>query len=232
MAGIEKNGFQYYVKRKHVVVRNEEYPAHDLPLNLEEVADEQEKALIDICDTTHVHYLRNVEILLYTEAFHVGRTLIKEGAIADITNQRIMSIAYKTILADGSIEYLGRHEMVHIILGRRWGVCKNDFFLEGMANHLDGVFQGKRIEDIFKSFSVKRPISELLKIRYCVNDYSFYPESGMAIRWMIGKFGLATLKKLYCLGEIIPYPIKILESIVGCSSSELDNAYFMTLSDG
>lgn len=107
-------------------------------------------------------------------------------------------------------DYLGVHEMVHIITINQLGNLRTRFFGEGYSNAIDGNYGGENVNGILtrrrndSTFITIKKNGKLLKpsdLLYndSVPESLYYPQIGCLINWMFEKYGVAKINLLFGL---------------------------------
>ena len=107
-------------------------------------------------------------------------------------------------------DYIGVHEMVHIITLNQLGNIRTRFFGEGYSNAIDGNYGGENVNGIFTRSRIELTLikikenGELLKpsdLLYndSIPESLYYPQIGCLINWMFEKYGVAKMNLLYDL---------------------------------
>jgi hypothetical protein len=197
--------FSFRVKNKYantrhieIAVINEIDANNSIQFDILEIANEQENALIDICNILNVPVIKNVKILIHNGTFIKNNKEIKQGGMA---YSRYNFIEYNLInRKNNGKTYYGKHEMVHIVMGNYFGQCNNRLFSEGFATYLSGTYQGNNIETLYKTLIRNNYIfslNVLINENDNIAEEIFYPISGIFIKWLINVFGLTNALKLY-----------------------------------
>lgn len=109
-------------------------------------------------------------------------------------------------------EYIGVHEMVHLIANKELGNHKTAFFGEGYANAIDGNYGAikngdslirRRIDATMLHIINNRKIltpTELL-INNKIPARSFYPQVGYLLNWLFTEYGIESISKMYTLSR-------------------------------
>jgi hypothetical protein len=218
----------FFTIGKNISVINMDFSRTITKEYLQDVLHEQEFGLTTICGIIQEPLIRDLVVNICVRPFFLNGKWWCEGGVADITKKTIYSFPYEGIVEGYGQEFIGHHELAHIIVGYYWGNCKNMFFVEGLANALDGTFQRRKISQIYnkiRSSGSTHDFDSLLCKSGQIPHIQFYPESGMAVQWLINKFGLAIVKKLYQLGSERPYPKIKMESITSYSYRSICDAF-------
>jgi hypothetical protein len=215
-------------KRIEVAIIEESDHCYDYEFDVMQIANEQENAIDEICNVICEKPIRGVSIIIHNGSFQLYGSSWKQAMFSDLSRNAIECNLITLLSPSGKCDYLGKHEMVHLILGNTLGFCKNKLFCEGFANAIDGFFQGKRIEDIFEKLKKSKMINTLEALfedQNKIDDIYFYPQSGVFIKWLIGKFGIKKTKELYKLGLQDAYQKDKIIDVLNITFSNLCNEY-------
>lgn len=131
-------------------------------------------------------------------------------------------------------DYMGVHEMVHIITINQLGNLRTRFFGEGYSNAIDGNYGCENVNGILTR---RRNDSTLIKIKEngkllkpsdllyndSVPESLFYPQIGCLINWMFEKYGVDKINLLYDLKrDKIEAEFK---KVTGVSFAYMENEY-------
>jgi hypothetical protein len=193
-----------------------------------EIAQEQEDAMDEICEFLKEKPIKGVKVLIHNGSFMKYGKTWTHSMFSELYNKKIESNLMKCILPSGKYKYLGKHELVHFIMGSYYGFCQNKLFLEGFTNAIDGIFQGRRIEDAcitLKKANKTNTLGQLWDNSNEIEEVSFYPQSGIFIKWLIQEYGIEKSKKLYGMGIREEYPKEKMQEILGISFEDLSKRY-------
>lgn len=115
----------------------------------------------------------------------------------------------------GNMEYIGRHELVHIIANNSLGVSYSKMMAEGYANAIDGTFGKERdstgiVQAVLLETLVKQHTKEdkLLKPAQLVDGYEehpssvYYPQVGFFMAWLFNNYGIRQINKAYASNNL------------------------------
>jgi hypothetical protein len=137
-------------------------------------------------------------------------------------------------------DFVGVHEMVHIITIHELGSLRTRFFGEGYSNAIDGNYG---VENVNGIWTRRRNDSTLVRIKeygellkpseLLYNDsvpaYEYYPQIGCFINWLFGKYGADKINLLYNLKrEKIE---KEFEMVTGIGFKDMENEYMEFLKE-
>lgn len=135
-------------------------------------------------------------------------------------------------------DYLGVHEMVHIITINQLGNLRTRFFGEGYSNAIDGNYGGEYVNGVLTR---RRNDSTLIKIKGngkiltpsellykdSIPEFEYYPQIGCLINWMFEKYGVDKINLLYDLksDKIEAEFLKV----TGVAFTDMENEYMECL---
>lgn len=105
-------------------------------------------------------------------------------------------------------DYLGAHEMVHIITINQLGKLRTRFFGEGYANAIDGNYSVEEVSGIWRRKRNDSTITQIagkgrllspseLLYSDSVPESEYYPQIGCLISWLFEKYGIDKINQLY-----------------------------------
>jgi len=131
-------------------------------------------------------------------------------------------------------EYIGVHEMVHLIANKELGKHKTAFFGEGYANAIDGNYGAikngdsltrRRIDStmnkIVSTGKMLTPTELLLNNK--ISARSFYPQIGYLFNWLFAEYGIERINEMYT--QSTRQIEKNFEKITGDSYQEMERKY-------
>jgi hypothetical protein len=214
-------------KRIDVVFIGKEMKPSKIDLRL--IADEQEKAIDEVCSRLRLVPIQGITIRLHNQPFKtMFGSVFQGGGYANYYYRTIEYAISRHWFTTGNCRYLGLHEMVHLAMQIRMGFCRNKFLTEGFANAIDGWYGNERIEKLNES---ARVVGQLLSLRMLfekadeIENDVLYPQSGMAIKWIISEYGMEYAKCLYRLGVESNYDYNKIGDITGSNYKELCQRY-------
>jgi len=133
-------------------------------------------------------------------------------------------------------EYIGVHEMVHLITNKELGNHKTAFFGEGYANAIDGNYGAIKSGDSLTrrriDFTMIRIIrnNKMLTPTELLHDnnipaQSFYPQVGYLFNWLFAEYGIETINEMYSLNT--KQIEKNFEKVTGDSFQEMERKYLL-----
>ena len=214
---IDKQGPWIITKGQRVTLytRPLHYSKSDSPdsLTIQKILIEQENMIDYINNKLNTDFQTGVKIYLYNldEAKEkigtIGGGLAKSNGF-----RRHIYITYHKYPIFNTItnqyEYLGAHEMVHIIADNRFGRRTTRFFGEGYANALSGNYgsekQGEKMVFIRNDSTLVKIIALdqfLMPSDMIDNDFlparEYYPQIGCLVSWMLETYGAEKINRLY-----------------------------------
>ncbi|MBN1116894.1 MAG: hypothetical protein JXA77_06810 [Bacteroidales bacterium] len=145
----------------------------------------------------------------YDEAREKIRTNAGGGAKVKICE---MYFTFNKDLASKMDDFIGMHEIVHIVAGNELGYPSTVLMNEGYANAVsngyklrlseDGSIQRTTLEQWMNDFIANNQIikpSELLIKSDKIPEHVFYPQAGYFVKWMMNMYGVETTNTLYTL---------------------------------
>ena len=207
-------------QRVNLYTRPLNYSKSDSPdsLTIQRILLEQEQVIDYINNRINTDFQSNVRIYLYNldEAKEKIGTNGGGRARSNIFKSHIYFTYYKNPSFNtitNKYEYLGAHEMVHIIADNQFGRRTTRFFGEGYANALSGNYGSKKqggkmvflrndstLVDLIALDKFMKP-SDLID-----NDFlparEYYPQIGCLVNWMLETYGADKINQLYGLRKI------------------------------
>jgi len=137
-------------------------------------------------------------------------------------------------------DYMGVHEMVHIITLNQLGNLRTRFFGEGYANAIDGnysveevngTWRRKRNDSTIAQISRKGKLLSPSALLYndSVPESEYYPQIGYFINWLFEEYGVDKINKLYDLKR--DKIRKAFLKVTGVKFSDMETAYTKYLED-
>lgn len=129
-------------------------------------------------------------------------------------------------------EYVGIHEMVHIITFKEFGRAKSKFFSEGYANAIDGNYgvlddmkTRRRIDSTIQNIKTHGGLLTPTELLYNdnISHKTFYPQIGYLFNWMFETYGVENINKLFTVNRIRVE--KNFLEVTGDTFKEMENKY-------
>ncbi|MDO9510218.1 MAG: hypothetical protein Q7J34_00535 [Bacteroidales bacterium] len=179
--------------------------------SIQAIINEQELVIDFINERLNTHFDSKVKIFLYNTDEAQEKIGTNGGGFASLNKFKKhiyltfhLEPYYNSVM--NKTDYLGVHEMVHIITLSELGNIKTRFFGEGYSNALDGnygtenkngILTRQRIDStlvrIKKHGKLLKP-SDLL-YNDSIPEYAYYPQIGCLIRWMLDTYGVDKINK-------------------------------------
>jgi hypothetical protein len=184
-------------------------------ISIRKIIQEQEHAIDYINDRLKTDFQSKVEIFLYNLDEAKEKIGTNGGGFANLNkSKRQIYFTYRSEpmfnTIKNTLEYVGVHEMVHVITINKLGSLNTSFFGEGYSNALDGncgsQMQGNRLAwcrndstlvKIMKMGKLLKPSDLLYNENIPVRE--FYPQVGCLVNWLFETYGVDKINKLYSL---------------------------------
>jgi hypothetical protein len=177
------------------------------------ILQEQEQVIDYINETLKIDFQSKVKIYLLNYDEAKSKIGTNGGGFCSPKKKRIYFTFYNlqfynTIRNEN--EYIGVHEMVHLIAKYELGMPNTRFFGEGYANavegnygskNIDGHYIKKRNDSTLQEFRRKGKVltpSELL-FNDSIKEREYYPQIGCLISWLFNEYGVLKINQLYIL---------------------------------
>ena len=206
---------------------------------IQTIIQEQEQAIDYINKRLNTNFDSKVKIFLFNRDEAKEKIGTDGGGFASLSKfkQHIYFTFHpkpflNTVL--NKYDYLGVHEMVHIITLSQIGNIRTRFFGEGYSNAIDGNYG---IENVDGFLTRRRNDMTLIKIRAngrvlkprellyndTIPEYEYYPQIGCLINWMFDKYGVDKINVLYDLKQD---KIKTeFFNVTGVAFTDMENEY-------
>lgn len=212
------------LKGPWITTRGRRIVLHSRPLNftktespdsltLQEIIREQEKAIDIINERLNLDFNSEVDIYLFNLDEAKEKIGTNGGGFASLkkSENRIYFTfrsepLYNTIR--DTYEYVGVHEMVHIVTLSKLGSFTTSFFGEGYANAVDGNCGSQIVHNhlawcrndstltkLIRYGKFKTPTELLYNEDIPVREY--YPLAGCLVNWMFETYGVDKINRLY-----------------------------------
>ncbi len=184
-------------------------------IELQKIILEQNQIIDFINRKLKTNFDSKVEIFLFNYDEAEEKIGTKRGGFCSTRKQRIYfafsdSPIFNTFR--NNWEYLGVHEMVHLIAKKEFGKPKTLFFAEGYANAIDGNYsvikKGDQLIRPRNAITIKR-IKELGKLlsptellfEKGIPEREYYPQVGCLFNWLFEEYGAETTNRLYTVDK-------------------------------
>lgn len=204
-------------------------------LDIDKILSTQVKAVEQINKTLKTDFDAEVKIYLFNHDEAKSKIGTNSGGGARV-KIREMYFAFNKEFADKMDDFIGLHEMVHIVSGNELGYPVTRLMSEGYANALSNVYKlhltengkivGTSLEhwmmDFAKGNKIMSP-AELLQEGDKVPEDFFYPQAGCFTKWLMENYGVETTNAIYPLnaGKII----KTLPKLTGKDFVTIEKEY-------
>jgi hypothetical protein len=184
-------------------------------LTLQKIIREQERAIDIINERLHLDFNSEVDIYLYNLDEAKEKIGTNGGGFASLkkSESRIYFTfrnepLYNTI--KDTYEYVGVHEMVHVVTNSKLGGLTTSFFGEGYSNAVDGNCGSQMVHNhlawyrndstlakIIRVGKFKTPTELLHNEDIPVREY--YPQVGCLVNWLFETYGVDKINRLYAV---------------------------------
>jgi len=184
-------------------------------IEIRKIIEEQEQVIELINNRLNLHFDSKVEIYLYNFDEAKDKIGTNGGGFCSSKNLRIYFTFYEEPIFNtirNTFEYIGVHEMVHLVANHELDKSKTRFFGEGYANAIDGNYGAIKLEDqlqrrrndstiqrIIKSGKLLTP-TELLH-GDLIKEGEYYPQIGCFFSWLFMEYGVEKINNLYTLNR-------------------------------
>ncbi|MBW7843871.1 MAG: hypothetical protein H3C40_14205 [Ignavibacterium sp.] len=215
----DKNGPWIITKGKRIVLHSRPlgYSKAESPdsIAIQTIIQEQEHVIDYINKILNTNFDSKVKIFLFNQDEAKEKIGTNGGGFASLNKfKRHIYFTFhskpylNTVL--NKYDYLGAHEMVHIITINQLGNLRTSFFGEGYSNAIDGNYGCENVNGILTR---RRNDSTLIKIKEngkllkpsdllyneTIPESLYYPQIGCLINWMFEKYGVDKINLLYDL---------------------------------
>ncbi len=236
----DKSGLWLKTKEQNVILctRPLNYTKSVSPdsITIRKILKEEIKAIEDINNALKLDFKAKVTIYLYNYDEAKEKIGTNQGGYAfssALYGKRIF-FTYDPKLQESGLclDFIGKHEMVHIITLTEIGETKTRLMTEGYANAVDWTYGCRSIDAWIKEYKEQHKMirpSDLLNKSRELPEKEFYPQSGYFVRWLFARLGIEKTHKLYKANVkdfIVEY-----RKISGEDFSEMEKAYMMDCYD-
>ncbi len=157
-----------------------------------------------IQDSIHRKFRNTVAVYLYSN--EDGKTKIgtSDGGYANpdrFTYYYSVSFTKSDLLVLGRKDYVGAHELAHVITFNCLGVPGSRLFSEGYANWLDNTYAEKYLFDWMKFWGFSRILTLQQLIEGTSEEKIYYPNSGTFIKFLVSKYGIEKANSLFTINN-------------------------------
>jgi hypothetical protein len=206
-------------------------------LAIRQIIAEQEEVIGFINNRLETDFKGPVEIFLYNFDEAKEKIGTNGGGFAAMNGRQLFFTFYDKPVFNtirNREEYVGVHEMVHLITLNKLGNITTRFLGEGYANALDGNY-GSKVEN--NRMIRLRNDSTLMKIKAkgrllkpsellwndSITERTYYPQIGCLVNWLFDTYGVDKINRLY------PVKRKKMEGkfleVTGESFAEMERKY-------
>lgn len=132
-------------------------------------------------------------------------------------------------------EYIGVHEMVHLITKKELGKHKTAFFGEGYANAIDGNYGAIKNSDSLTRRRIDSTMNQIIRNKKILTPTellhnnkparNFYPQIGYFFNWLFAEYGIERINEMYTFTT--RQIEKNFEKITGDSFKEMERKYLL-----
>jgi hypothetical protein len=211
------------------------YGSGDSPdqANIDSTLSHQNAFILLINQRLNTSFAQTLEIYLYNKYEVESKLGVQAGGSTNPKRKEIYySFGYYQYYPNLKLyDYLGVHEMVHMVAENSIGTGGTTMMIEGLAVAIDGTLGNvganrKLITEWMSEFRNVGKIyspSQLLEKLSTINDVEFYAQSGNFVSWLLLKFGIEKTKQLYLLDKA--HFISDFEKITGQTFNSMESNY-------
>jgi hypothetical protein len=204
----DKSGPWIKTKEQNVILctRPLNYSKSSSPdsIAIREILREEISAIEAINKALYLNFKSKVTIYLYNEDEANEKIGTNQGGFASsgaLYGKRIF-FTYTPKLHESDLcqSFIGKHEMVHVIMLSEIGSSKTRLMSEGYANAVDWTYGCRAIDSWIDEYKKQHKMilpSDLLNKSGELPESVFYPQSGYFVRWLIARLGTDRTNKLY-----------------------------------
>lgn len=155
-----------------------------------------------IQDSIHRKFRNTVAVYLYSR--EDGKTKIGTSYGGYASPDRFayyysISFTKSDLLMLGRKDYVGAHELIHVITFNCLGAAGSRLFSEGYANWLNNTYGGKYTSDWMKEYYKSNQILSLEKLIEGTNENEalYYPNVGAFIKFLVTTYGIEKVNSLF-----------------------------------
>ncbi|MCX6247824.1 MAG: hypothetical protein NTW10_08835 [Bacteroidetes bacterium] len=177
------------------------------------ILKEQEKVIDYINEALKTDFQSNVRIYLLNYDEAKAKIGTNGGGFCSPNKPRIYFTYYNLQFHNtirNEYEYIGVHEMVHLIAKYELGMPNSRFFGEGYANAVEGNYGSKMIDGHYvktrndstlQKLRTKGKILTPSQLLYndSIKEREYYPQIGCFINWLFKQYGVEKINQLYTL---------------------------------
>ena len=179
------------------------------------ILKEQEKVIDYINEALKTDFQSNVRIYLLNYDEAKAKIGTNGGGFCSPNKPRIYFTYYNLQFYNtfrNEYEYIGVHEMVHLIAKYELGMPNSRFFGEGYANAVEGNYGSKNIDGHYIKTRNDSTLQKLqrkgkvltpgeLLYNDSIKEREYYPQIGCLINWLFKHYGVEKINQLYTLDK-------------------------------
>ncbi len=184
-------------------------------ITIQQIIQEQNHAIEYINYRLKTHFDAKVEIFLFNYDEAKEKIGTNGGGFASLRKSKkqiYFTFSSEPIFNPSKhvFEYVGSHEMVHIITTSQLGRFKTSFFGEGYSNAIDGNYGSKMLENVLSRYNIDSSLANIIlngkllspsELLYnnTLQPRLYYPQVGCLLNWLFDTYGAEKINKLYGL---------------------------------
>lgn len=180
---------------------------------LQKIMIEQTQIIELINQQLKTQFNEHVEIYLYNQDEAKEKIGTNSGGYCSSRRPRIYFTFFDKPVFNtirNANEYIGVHEMVHLVTNHELGKPKTSFFGEGYANAIDGNYGSVKAGDSLIRRRNDTSLQLLIEKGFFLTPHEllnnskipvrlFYPQTGCLVKWMFSEYGVEKINRLYTL---------------------------------
>ena len=182
---------------------------------IRKIIQEQEEIIGLINLKLGTHFRKKVNLYLYNYDEAKEKIGTNGGGSCDSGKKNIYFTYYKQPIYNSirnCYEYVGMHEMVHMVANNELGELRSAFFAEGYSNAIDGNYGSQKVDDHLVRRKIETTAAALrhngifhtpseLLTNHKIPAREFYPEIGYLMNWLFDTYGIGKMNQLYSSGS-------------------------------
>jgi hypothetical protein len=226
-------------KQVTVYSRPLKYSATESPdsTTIRKIIQEQEDIILLINKKLGTDFKEKVNLYLFNIDEAKEKIGTNGGGSCDSQKQNIYFTFYDKPIFNtirNCDEYVGVHEMVHMVANNELGGLRSAFFAEGYSNAIDGNYGSVKEEDHLVRRRIEATVKNLRKNgifhtptellnNHQIPAREFYPEIGYLMNWLFETYGTDKINRLYATGG--EKTIRKFPQVTGDSFSDMEKKY-------
>lgn len=157
-----------------------------------------------IQDSIHRKFRNTIAVYLYSSEDGKKKIGISNGGYASpdrFTYYYSVSFIKSDLLKLGRKDYIGAHELTHVITFNCLGVPGSKLFSEGYAVWLNNVYSEKYLFDWLKYLGFNRILTLQQLIDGTAEDKIYYPNCGTFIKFLVSKYGIEKANSFFTINN-------------------------------